>query len=303
VGELEAGLSDAAPAGGAGFGPPAAWIVRPMRVDRHALLVLPAAALMAVCFAWPVLHLLADSFTQPTTGLGNYHALLEHRLFRRVLWNTVVISGSVDLLCALIAYPVAYTMANARPSLRRLLIFVVLIPFWSSVLVRSFAWMVLLQRNGLVIDILIGIGLLHAPAQLIYNRVGVLIGMVQILLPFMIFPLYTTMSRIDPSYAQAAATLGAPPVRGFLRVYLPLTLPGLVTGGVLVFVIALGYYIVPALLGGIGDAMVAQVIEAQVADFGNWGLAGALSAVLLCGTMLTLGLVLHGYARRSAWRQ
>jgi putative spermidine/putrescine transport system permease protein len=126
---------------------------------------------------------------------------------------------------------------------------------------------------------------------------------VQILLPFMIFPLYTAMSKIDPDYGQAAATLGATPVRGFLRIYLPLSLPGVVTGCVLVFVVALGYYIVPALLGGLGDTMVAQLIESQVADFGNWGLAGALSAVLLAGTCVTLGMVLHAYGARSVWRR
>ena len=257
---------------------------------------------MAVCFAWPVLHLLGQSFTQPHLGLGNYRALVTHTVFARVLWNTVVISASVCVCCVLIGYPVAYTMAGAQPAMRRLLVFMVLIPFWSSVLVRSFAWLVLLQRNGLVNDALTGIGLLHQPARLVYNRLGVLVGMVQILLPFMIFPLYTTMARIDPAYGQAAATLGAPPVRGFLRVYLPLTVPGILTGSVLVFVIALGYYIVPALLGGIGDSMVAQVIEAQVADFGNWGLAGALSAVLLAGTCITLALVLRIYGVRNVWR-
>lgn len=258
---------------------------------------------MAVCFAWPVVRLLAQSFTQPVLGFANYEALVTHPVFAKVLWNTVVISGSVDILCLLIGYPVAYTMANTPPRLRRWLIFVVLVPFWSSVLVRSFAWMVLLQRNGLVNGMLMGVGLLHQPAQLVYNRTGVLIGMVQILLPFMIFPLYTTMTRIDPSCSNAAATLGATPVRCFLRVYLPMTLPGVLTGGVLVFVIALGYYIVPALLGGFGDTMVAQVIESQVSDFGNWGMAGTLSAVLLAGTCLTLALIMRVYGVRSAWRR
>jgi putative spermidine/putrescine transport system permease protein len=272
------------------------------RIDPYSLLVLPAALLMAVCFAWPVLRLLAMSVSQPVWGFGNYKTLLTHPVFARVLWNTVVISATVDLCCLLIGYPVAYTMASARPGLRRALIFVVLIPFWSSALVRTFAWMVLLQRNGLVNDVLVGIGLLRQPAQLVYNRVGVLIGMVQILLPFAIFPLYTAMVRIDPSYGQAAATLGAPPVRSFLRIYLPLTLPGALTAGVLVFVIALGYYIVPALLGGLGDVMVAQVIEQQVADFGNWGLAAAVSAVLLAGMLITLALILRSYGTRSLWR-
>ncbi len=273
------------------------------RIDGNLLLVLPAALLMAACFAWPVARLLVQSISQPVWGLGNYRALVSHPVFIRVLWNTVVISASVDLCCLLIGYPVAYTMATVPPHIRRLLVFMILIPFWSSVLVRSFAWMVLLQRNGLVNDVLVGIGLLQQPAQLVYNRIGVLIGMVQILLPFMIFPLYTTMARIDPAYVQAAATLGAPPARSFRRVYLPLTLPGVLTGGVLVFVIALGYYIVPALLGGLGDTMVAQLIEQQVADFGNWGMAGTLSAVLLAGTCVTLALILRVYGVRNAWRR
>ena len=295
MGELEALLDSATPA------QPAPSRLR--RIDANLVLVLPAALLMAVCFAWPVLHLLAQSFTQPQPGLQNYRALITHAVFLRVLSNTVTISASVCLCCLLIAYPVAYTMASIQPHLRRLLVFMVLIPFWSSVLVRSFAWLVLLQRNGLVNEVLIGLGLLRQPARLVYNRTGVLIGMVEILLPFMIFPLYTVMARIDPALEKAAATLGATPVRSFLRVYVPLTLPGAITGSVLVFVIALGYYIVPALLGGIGDSMVAQVIEAQVADLGNWGLAGALSAVLLAGTGITLALVLRVYGARSGWRQ
>lgn len=295
MGELETVLS--------GSRPDEAVRPRRWRIDSHALLMLPAALLMAACFAWPVISLLAHSFTEPAVGIGNYRLLVSHPVFVRVLWNTVVISASVDLFCCLIGYPVAYTMATAGPRLRRILIFVVLIPFWSSVLVRSFAWIVLLQRNGLVNDVLVGIGLLSEPARLVYNRTGVLIGMVQILLPFMIFPLYTTMSKIDPNYGQAAATLGATPVRGFLRVYLPLSLPGVVTGCVLVFVVALGYFIVPVLLGGPGDTMVAQLIESQVADFGNWGLAGALSAVLLAGTCITLGVILHTYGARSVWRR
>ena len=274
-----------------------------LQLDGSLLLVVPAAALMLVCFVWPVLHLLELSFTQPRPGFGNYQTLVTHPVYLRVLWNTVVISATVALFCLLIGYPVAYVIATASPRARRLLIFVVLIPFWSSVLVRSFAWMVLLQRNGLINDMLVGLGLIQHPAQLVYNRIGVLIGMVQILLPFMVFPLFTVMARINPAYAQAASTLGAGPVRGFLRVYFPLTLPGVFTGGALVFILALGYYIVPALLGGLGDTMIAQVIEQQVADFGNWGMAGALSAALLAGAALVLALVMRLYGLKNAWRR
>jgi putative spermidine/putrescine transport system permease protein len=270
--------------------------------DRRALLVLPALALVLVLFAAPVAWLLVRSLTQPSLGVQNYAALIERPIFLRVLWNTLVISVSVTALALVIGYPVAYTMANAGERLRRFLVFIVLIPFWTSILVRSFAWIVLLQKRGLVNQLLVGLGIVGEPVQLVYNRVGVLVGMVQILLPFMIFPLYSVMSRIDPMLPQAAGTLGAPPVKTFLRVYLPLTLPGVLAGSMLVFVIALGYYITPALLGGLGDVMIAQMIEAQIADFGNWGLASALSVVLLVATGLLLGTLHRFYSLRSVWR-
>jgi putative spermidine/putrescine transport system permease protein len=163
--------------------------------------------------------------------------------------------------------------------------------------------MVLLQKKGLINQFLVALGIVSEPLQLIYNRVGVLVGMVQILLPFMIFPLYSVMSRIDPTLSPAAGTLGAPPATAFRRVYLPLTLPGVMTGSMLVFVISLGYYITPALLGGLGDTMIAQMIEAQIADFGNWGLASALSVMLLAATALLLGTLHRFYSLRSVWRR
>lgn len=273
------------------------------RFDRRAVLVLPALGLVLVLFVGPVLWLLVRSLTQPQPGLHNYAALIQRPVFLRVLVNTLGISVSVTALTLLIGYPVAYTMATAGARLRRLLTFVVLVPFWTSILVRSFAWIVLLQRRGLVNQILMALGLTDAPLQLVYNRTGVLIGMVQILLPFMIFPLYSVMSRTDRSLAPAAETLGAPPVRTFLRITLPLTLPGVMAGSMLVFVVSLGYYITPALLGGLGDVMIAQMIEAQIADFGNWGLASALSVLLLAMTAALLLTLHRAYSLRSVWRR
>jgi putative spermidine/putrescine transport system permease protein len=296
MGELEAVLSRA------GEGDAIAPSAR-RRIDPYLLLVAPAGLLLLVCFGYPVLELLARSVLEPTVGLANYQRLIEQPLFVRVLGNTVAISCTVAGFCLLIGYPVAYTMARAGPRLRRLLIFVILVPFWTSILVRSFAWMVLLQKKGLINSMLLGLGLLQEPAQLAYNRIGVIIDMVQILLPFMIFPLYSVMARIDPIFSQAAATLGASPVRAFLRIYWPLSLPGVATGTVLVFVIALGYYITPALLGGIGDVMIAQLIQRQIGDFGNWGLAGALSAVLLAGTLLLLAAIHKSYRLGSGWKR
>lgn len=255
------------------------------RKDARGWLVAPALLLLGVVFVYPVILLLLASVTSPKLGLQNFATLISAPVYLKALWNTVVISGAVTLVCVLLGYPIAYTMANCSLRWRRVLIFVVLVPFWSSILVRTFAWMVLLQKSGLINQTLIDyLGLIETPLTLLHNRTGVLIGMSHILLPFIVLPLYAVLSRIDPNLSKAAASLGAPPVLNFIRVYLPLSLPGLLSGSLLVFVVGLGYYITPALLGGPGDTMIAQLIEMQVADFGDWGLAGALSVVLLVGT-------------------
>ncbi|SMF36461.1 putative spermidine/putrescine transport system permease protein [Tistlia consotensis] len=272
-----------------------------LKPGGYGLLVLPACALLLVFFAYPVFWLLLRSISEPHWGFANFQVLYERSIYLKVLLNTVVISLLVTLCCAVIGYPLAYTMAHGGPRVRRLLTFVVLVPFWTSILVRTFAWMVILQRQGLINDLLLWLGLTERPLALVYNRTGVLIGMTQILLPFMIFPLYSVMLRIDRSCSWAAATLGAPPLRNFLRIYLPLSLPGLMTGGTLVFIVSLGYFITPALLGGQRDIMIAQLIEQQISNFGNWGLAGALSLVLLAGTALCLALVRRFVGGQAPW--
>jgi putative spermidine/putrescine transport system permease protein len=259
---------------------------------RSALLpVAPAALFLTIIFAMPVGVMLLKSITDPTLGPQNFFKLIESSVYIGALSNTVIVSASVTALCVLLGYPMAYLMAHSSERIRRILIFIVLVPFWSSILVRTFAWMVLLQNKGLINSVLINIGIIDYPLRLIYNRTGVLIGMVHILLPFLILPLYSVLTRIDESYTSAASSLGASPVKNFLRVYLPLSLPGIASGAVLVFVMGLGYYITPALLGGPKDLMIAQLIEMQIADFGNWGLAGALAVILLAGSLLTLAFI------------
>ncbi|WP_139341827.1 ABC transporter permease, partial [Roseomonas mucosa] len=181
--------------------------------------------------------------------------------------------------------------ADPHPRTRRLLTFLVLVPFWTSLLVRSFATVILLQRRGPVNTLLMNIGLIDAPLPLIYNLTGVLLGAVQTLLPFVIFPLYNSMRRIDPTLMPAALTMGASPARAFLRVYLPLSLPGLMTGATLVFISMLGYFVIPALLGGPRETMVGQLIQDQIGQLGSWGVAGALSFLLLAITAALLGLL------------
>ena len=260
------------------------------RLDPRIWLLLPAVLLLVVAFISPVGMLLSRAFTQPQTGVQNFIDLWERRGFLQVLRNTVMIAAIATPICVLIGFPVAHAMTHGSARLRRWLIFIVLVPFWTSLLVRTFANVILLQRNGPLNAVLVGLGLTVEPLPLLYNMTGLLFGAVQVLLPFIIFPLHAAMLRIDPTYMQAALTLGAGPVRAFLRVYLPLTVPGLLTGATLVFISTLGYYVTPAMLGGPRQTMIAQLIQDQIAQFGNWGIAGALSLLLLLvsGVMLLL---------------
>ena len=262
-----------------------------LRLDTKAWLLLPAALTIGVAFLLPVGWLLSRAFTEPQPGFQNFELLWQRSVYMRVMGNTLWIAAIVTPVTVLLAFPVAHLMAHGSARMRRWLIFLVLVPFWTSLLVRSFATAILLQRHGVINSFLLGFGFVDEPLPLLYNITGLLAGCVQVLLPFVIFPLYSSMARIDPAYMRAASTLGASPVRSFLRVYLPLTLPGLVTGATLVFVSTLGYYIIPAMLGGARQQMIAQLIQDQIATFGNWGIAGALSIVLLGATAVLLLLL------------
>jgi putative spermidine/putrescine transport system permease protein len=262
-----------------------------MKGDGRAWLLLPAGLLIAVAFLLPVGWLLSSAFTFPQPGFQNFELLWQRPVYLRVMGNTLWIAAIVTPITVLLAFPVAHLMAHGSARTRRWLIFLVLVPFWTSLLVRSFATAILLQRHGVINSFLMGFGVIEEPLPLLYNITGLLAGCVQVPLPFVIFPLYSSMARIDPAYMRAASTLGASPVRSFLRVYLPLTLPGLVTGATLVFVSTLGYYIIPAMLGGARQQMIAQLIQDQIASFGNWGIAGALSIVLLAATAVLLLLL------------
>lgn len=261
-----------------------------MRLGTTAL-VLPASLFLLITFVYPVGLLLLRSVSFPTWGIENYATIFQETIYLRVLANTVVISGAVTLITLLLGYPYAYLMATGSPLTQRAMAFVVLVPFWTSILVRTYAWLVLLQRRGLVNRTLEWSGLITEPLDLVHNRIGVYIGMTQVLLPFMVFPLFAVMSRIDRSHLQAASNLGAPPTQVFIRVFLPLSLPGVIAGVLLVFILSLGYYITPALLGGPRDIMIAQLIQEQIGEFGEWGIGAALATVLLIGTVLLAALL------------
>ncbi len=212
----------------------------------------------------------------------------DQAIFRDLFARTFEISVVVTLLCVLFGYPAAYALTTVSAGWARIGLALVLVPFWISILVRSTAWFILLQRDGPVNSALLAMGLIAQPLQLIFTRFAVYLAMVHVLLPFLILPLYGAMRRIDPAYLRAAASLGASGPQRFLRVYLPMTMPGVAAGALIVFMLSVGFYITPALVGGSGD----QMVSAFIADYANvdinWGMAAALAVVLL---VLTAGLV------------
>ena len=209
----------------------------------------------------------------------------EQAVFRNVLGRTLWISAMVTLVCLLLGYPVAFFIAQQPPSRASLLLFLVLLPFWTSLLVRTVAWVVLLQREGILNNLLVSLGLITEPIRMIFNRFAVYVAMVHVLLPFMVLPLYAVMKGISPSYVRAASSLGAPPAIAFRRVYLPQTLPGVAAGCLIVFIQALGYYITPALVGGADDQMISYFIAFYASKTVNWGMAAALSIMLVAATL------------------
>jgi len=207
----------------------------------------------------------------------------DSRVYTPLMWRTLLVSLGVTLLCLLIGYPIACMIANSPPKRSRLLLLLVLVPFWTSLLVRTTAWIVLLQRQGVINGLLVGLGILpdDARLQMIYNMTGTFVAMTHVLLPFMVLPLYSVMRSIPPSHMPAAVSLGASPLKAFRRVYLPQTLPGIGAGSLLVFILAIGYYITPALVGGRTGELISSQIAYHVQTSLNWGLAAALSSILL----------------------
>jgi putative spermidine/putrescine transport system permease protein len=203
-------------------------------------------------------------------------------IFARTFWMGLVITA----ICLVLAYPLAYLLANLPTRTSNLLMILVLLPFWTSILVRVAAWIVLLQSGGLINSALIAMGVIDAPLQLVFNRTGVYVAMVHIMLPFMILPIFSVMKGISPSYMRAAISLGCHPFASFWRVYFPQTLAGVGAGCLLVFILSIGYYITPALLGSPGDQMISYFVAFYTNTTINWGMATALGGLLLLATML-----------------
>lgn len=278
--------------GSAGASP----LERAERTRRLGLLT-PATVLLLAVFVLPLGVMLWHAFFQPHPGLENVTWYLGDATQRRVLLRTFTTAAKVTAVCLLLGYPYAYAMVAAGPRLRALLLLVVLVPLWTSLMVRTFAWVILLQDHGLVQNALAAVGLGHP--QLIRSNLGVVIGMTQILLPFMVMPLYAVMRSIDRRLVQASSSLGASPLVTFTQVWLPLSLPGVGAGALIVSISSLGFYVTPALLGSPGDSLISQQIYAQVNGLLQFGHGGAMGVVLLVTTLLLVGLVLGGIRRAS----
>ena len=252
----------------------------------YALLLIAPAIVLAIFFIWPLAQVVIRSVTEPAIGFDNYVRIFRTSTYLRVIANTMMLAGTVAAVTLALAYPVAWMVSATRGNILYLCLGLILIPFWTSVVIRTFAWMVLFQRRGLLNSLLLSSGVIDQPLRLMHNSIGVHIGMVHILLPFMILPLLSSMRGIDPTIMRAASVLGANPLRQFIHVYLPLTLPGVNAGLLLVFISALGFFITPALLGGAENMTIAILIEQQTSRLLDWPMASALATLLLAATAL-----------------
>lgn len=265
------------------------------RKERFTLfgLTVPYLALVLGLIVIPVGWLFYMSFIgrDETLSLENYERIWNSKAYFRIFKTTFQISILTTLICVLLGYPLTYFMSQLSNRWANICMIGVLIPFWTSLLVRTYAWLVLLQKKGLVNSLAIDWGLWSEPIKFVHNMSGTLIGMVHIMLPFLILPLYANMRTIDKDCLKAAANLGATPTRAFWTVFFPLSLPGLLAGLLIVFVLCLGFYVTPALLGGGKVIMAAMKISDNIELYFSWGAASALGVVLLVVTMIILFIV------------
>ncbi|MBB3609678.1 ABC transporter permease [Rhizobium sp. BK602] len=255
--------------------------------------VMPALIFVGIFFVVPVVALLLRSVMEPAPGLGNYAELLGSATYLRIFANTFIVSGVVTVISLLIGFPVAWTLAIMPTRLASVIFAILLLSMWTNLLARTYAWMVLLQRTGVINKMLMAVGLIDRPLPLVNNLTGVTIGMTYIMLPFIILPLYGVIRKIDPAVLQAAALCGANRWQCLTRVLLPLAAPGMAAGALMVFVMSLGYYVTPSLLGGTANMMLAELVAQFVQSLVNWGMGGAAALVLLVVTLSLYALQLR----------
>ena len=256
-------------------------------------LSMPALLGILVVVFLPIFWLSSLSFYNAAGAFSmeNYVRIFESDLYRRTFVVTFQISVSVTVICVLLGYPLCYWLTKMTDRTAAILMVFVLVPFWTSVLVRTYAWLVLLQRNGIINSTLMSLDVIEEPLQLAHNLTGSIIGMVHIMLPFLILPLYATMRSIDTDLVRAAVGLGSSPRKALWHVFFPMSLPGLSAGIVLVFILSLGFYVTPALLGGGRVQMLGQRIESTITIYSNWGASSALGVVLLLMALVMIWLM------------
>ena len=268
----------------------------------HRLLMAPCVAFTVIVLVYPVLRLLAQGIHNESGFTLTYYArLFSDTVYLQVLWITLKWSALVTVICVGLAYPVAYLLASVRARTATLLMLAVAIPLVTSLLVRTYAWIVLLGRQGVINITLQWLGVISEPLELLHNSLAVVVGLSQVLLPFMILTLYGVMKNIDRQLVVAARTLGANPVRAFLEVFVPLTYPGITSGCLLVFVMSCGFFVTPALLGGPKDVWISMLIETQINSLVDWGFAAALAGILLLVVAAMFWVYEHYWGLDKMW--
>lgn len=266
-------------------------------------LALPAVVYLLIFFALPILTLLAQSLFDPHFTLVHFRRVFGGPLYFKILGNTFRTALDVALITLVVGYPIAYLLAFLSEATANVLLILILLPFWTSVLIRSYAWIVLLHRKGVINEALLRLGFISDPLALVYNAIGVHIGLVYVSLPIMILPLYAALRNINPNLVKAAAVLGARPAVTFGRVILPLSIPGMYAGFTLVFVWSLGAFVTPAMLGGMREVLMTGVIHNTIRNTLNWGFAAALSSILIVATLGSMVLLYRfvGAGRIREW--
>jgi spermidine/putrescine transport system permease protein len=269
----------------------------------------PALGWLLVFCGLPLLLVAVYSVSVRTEGggvalaftLANYRRFFDSRFYLLVTGRSLWIGLAVTAVTLVVAYPVAYFLATTSPRRRNLLLVLLLIPWWCSILVKNFAWIALLSETGAVNTLLLALGLVSQPLQLVYTETAVIIGLVHVLVPFMVLPIYATLDRLDPKLGEAAANLGCGPVRSFFEVTFPLSLPGVAAGSILTFVLAFGSFITPALLGSERTVMVANIIEDQFMRAFHWPFGSAIAMVLLVLVLTVLGIFNRAVGLERIW--
>jgi putative spermidine/putrescine transport system permease protein len=253
-------------------------------------LLVPLFLYLLFFFVYPLMKMFVISFMDPTFTLRNYVRIYEKPVYITVILNTFRLSLIVTFFTFILGYPIAYFLNHMGKRVAQVMMIILVLPFWTSILVRMYAWMVILGRNGIINSLLIKLGVISTPIDLLFNTFSVTVGMVHFLLPFMVFPLYSVMSGIDKSLVMAAYNLGATPFKAFIKVFFPLSLPGVGAGLLIAFILAIGFFITPSLLGGRGDIVISMLIENQIHVQFNWGFASALAFVLLVLTLIIFNI-------------